>query len=77
MHYPDDEPIREPVNAFDFDFELYSLKQEDYKDLIYEEIMLYHDQQYVNAYLKNQQEHPEGVLFKRYGKDRIRKRFQK
>ena len=34
----------DPVSPFDFDFELYSLKKEDYKDLIYEEIMLYHDE---------------------------------
>lgn len=53
MHFPDDEPIREPVNAFDFDFEIYSLKKEDYKDLIYEEIMMYHDESVVKTYLKN------------------------
>lgn len=32
------------VSAFDFDFEVYRLKKEDFKDLIYEEIMLYHDE---------------------------------
>jgi serine/threonine protein kinase len=25
LHYPDDEPIRESVIAFDFDFEIYDL----------------------------------------------------
>lgn len=44
LHFPDDEPTTEEVSAFDFDFEIYSLKKEDYKDLIYEEIMLYHDE---------------------------------
>ena len=44
LHFPDDEPIAELVSAFDFDFEIYSLKKEDYKDLIFEEIMLYHDE---------------------------------
>jgi len=34
----------DPVNPFDFDFELYSLKKDDYKDLIFDEIMLYHDE---------------------------------
>ena len=42
LHFPDDEPTCEPVSAFDFDFEIYSLRKEDYKELIYEEIMLYH-----------------------------------
>ena len=44
LHFPDDEPTIDPVSPFDFDFELYSLKKEDYKDLIYDEIMLYHDE---------------------------------
>jgi len=39
---PDDEPITEQVSAFDFDFEKYSLRKEELKDLIYEEIRLYH-----------------------------------
>lgn len=77
LHFPDDEPTCEPVSAFDFDFEIYSLKKEDYKDLIYEEIMLYHDEDSVKQYLKNKSEYPEGVLFKRYGKDRIKKKFKK
>ena len=65
------------MSAFDFDFELYSLKKEDYKDLIFEEIMLYHDEESVKTYLKNKSEYPEGVLFKRYGKDRIKKKYKK
>lgn len=77
LHFPDDEPTCEPVSAFDFDFEIYSLKKDDYKDLIYEEIMLYHEEESVKQYLKNKSEYPEGVLFKRYGKDRIKKKFKK
>lgn len=65
------------MSAFDFDFEVYSLKKEDYKDLIYEEIMLYHDENSVKEYLKNKAEFPEGVLFKRFGKDRVKKKFKK
>jgi serine/threonine protein kinase len=42
LHCPEDEPVTEPVSAHDFDFEIYSLRKEEYKDLIYEEIMLYH-----------------------------------
>jgi serine/threonine protein kinase len=44
LHFPDDEPTTDLVCAYDFDFEIFSLKKEDYKDLIYEEIMLYHDE---------------------------------
>lgn len=41
----------EQVAAFDFDFELYSLKISEYKDLIYQEILLYHDESAVEEYL--------------------------
>lgn len=77
LHFPDDEPTCDLVSAFDFDFELYSLKKEDYKDLIYDEIMLYHNEDTFKQYIKDKQENPEGVLFKRYGKDRIKKKFKK
>lgn len=43
LHCPEDEPIGEPVSPFDFDFELYSLKIGEYRELIYNEIQLYHD----------------------------------
>lgn len=75
MHFPDDEPTTDSVSPFDFDFELYSLSKEDYKDLIYEEIMLYHDESLVAEYQNQKKSNPEGVLFKRYGKDRIKKKF--
>lgn len=65
------------MSPFDFDFEIYSLKKEDYKDLIYDEIMLYHDENCVRQYLKDKQDYPEGVLFKKYGKDRIKKKFKR
>ena len=77
LHFPEDEPTTELVSAFDFDFEIYSLKKEDYKDLIFEEIMLYHDENSVKQYMKDKNENPEGILYKRYGKDRIKKKFKK
>ena len=43
LHFPDDEPTTVPVSLYEFDFEFYSLGKEDYKELIYEEIMMYHD----------------------------------
>jgi len=51
------------VSRFDFDFELYSLKTHEYKELIYNEIQLYHDEKAVDQYLKAKEEHPDGCLF--------------
>ena len=51
IFYPDDEPTTQPVSAFDFDFEKYSLSKEDFKDLMYEEIMLYHNDEAALAYV--------------------------
>ena len=42
LHFEEDEPSGEMVSAFDFDFESYDLSKEEYKTLIYDEIMLYH-----------------------------------
>jgi len=42
LHFPDDEPTTEKVCGFDFDFEKYSLSTSEFKDIMYEEIMLYH-----------------------------------
>lgn len=42
LHFEDDEPTGDPVCDFDFDFELFSLKIPEYKELIFEEIKLYH-----------------------------------
>lgn len=44
LHVLDDEPSGSPVSRFDFDFELYSLKTHEYKELIYNEIQLYHSE---------------------------------
>jgi len=58
------EPCEEKyMDPFDFDFELYSLSADEYKKLIYEEIQLYHDEQAVAKYLKDRQEHPNGILY--------------
>ena len=45
LHFQDDEPTTEHVSAFDFDFEIYDLKSNDFKDLMWEEIMLYHSEE--------------------------------
>ena len=76
LHFVDDEPVGEPVSRFDFDFELYSLKTNEYKELIYEEIQLYHDESHVNNYMKQKEQNPEGWLWKRYGRDRLRTMYK-
>ena len=50
LHFEDDEPIGEPMSDFDFDFELFSLKIPEYKELIFEEIKMYHSDEAVAEY---------------------------
>jgi mitogen-activated protein kinase 1/3 len=75
LHFPDDEPITEQVSPYDFDFEKFSLRKEDFKDLIYEEIMLYHSDEAAFEYIKNKRKYPDGALQIRYG-DRLRKEYR-
>lgn len=42
LHFPDDEPTTVPVSLFDFEYERQILTMKDLKDLMYEEILLYH-----------------------------------
>lgn len=53
LHCEEDEPESEPLSAFDFDFEIYDIKKEDYKNLIYEEIMLYHSEEALLKYIND------------------------
>jgi len=76
LHFEEDEPVGEPVSRFDFDFELYSLKTAEYKELIYEEIILYHEESQVHKYLQLKEECPDGYLWKRFGKDRLRTMYK-
>ena len=70
LHYEEDEPTTNVVSAYDFDFELYDLEKEDYKQLIYEEVMLYLDQNIYNEYVKSRENNPNGILGERFGKDK-------
>lgn len=62
LHCPDDEPITTPVSAYDFEFEIYDLKREDYKELLYEEVMLYQSEEKIQEYLENKMKYPNGIL---------------
>jgi len=52
LHFPDDEPTRDPVPAAEFEFEKYALSLEQLKDLIYEEILLYHFEDFRKKYFR-------------------------
>lgn len=67
LHCPEDEPTTEHVSPFDFDFEIYDLKREDYKELLYEEVMLYHSDELCKEYMDNKVNHPNGILNLRFG----------
>ena len=76
LHFEDDEPIGQPVCDFDFDFELFSLKIPEYKELIFEEIKLYHSQEAVEEYERIKTVHPSGHLHTRYAKERLRTMYK-
>ena len=75
LHFEDDEPTTDPVVAFDFDFEKYSLSKEDFKDLMFEEIMLYHSDDAAYKYIENKKAYPDGMLNLKY-QSRLRKAFK-
>ncbi|EGR26963.1 protein kinase domain protein [Ichthyophthirius multifiliis] len=54
LHLPDDEPSRQQVPFLEFEFESYpNLTRQQYKDLVYEEILLYHYPDFKKQYLFN------------------------
>lgn len=50
LHLEEDEPTREEVNHLDFEFEDYNLTTQQLKDLLYEEILLYHSKEFYKEY---------------------------
>ena len=42
LYCPEDEPTRTPLNPLEFEFEHVNLNKEQIKDMIYEEILIYH-----------------------------------
>ena len=76
LHFEDDEPTGEPVADFDFDFELFSLKIPEYKELIFEEIKLYHSDQAISEYNAAKLQYPHGNLHRRYPKERLRTMYK-
>jgi len=60
LHFPDDEPTRAPVPSAEFEFEKYNLSLQQLKDLLYEEILIYHFEDFRKEYFKrvNANENP-------------------
>jgi len=60
LHYPEDEPIRDPVPSAEFEFEKYNLSLQQLKDLLYEEILIYHFEDFRKEYFRrvNAKENP-------------------
>jgi len=55
------------VLAYDFDFERYNLTKEQYRELILQEINLYHDPAAKEAYDLDKAQNPDGFLKRKFG----------
>ncbi|KAM3136216.1 hypothetical protein pb186bvf_011675 [Paramecium bursaria] len=58
LHFEADEPKAELVNQLEFEFEKYEMTREQIKDLLYEEILLYHYPEFLQNY---EQKKKQGV----------------
>lgn len=58
FHDPEDEPVSDPLHPYDFDFELYDLSTDQLLDLLYDEVMLYHDESALDRYIEDRLLHP-------------------
>lgn len=56
FHCPEDEPTSAPVSIFDFQFEEHNLSIRELKNLIYDEILLYHDPNKKAQYMRDKEE---------------------
>ena len=52
LHCPDDEPTREQVPGMEFEFEKSPLSLQQLKDVLYEEILLYHFEDFKKGYFE-------------------------
>jgi len=67
FHDSEDEPVTDKLDTYDFDFEYYELSNEQLKDLLYDEIMLYHDETLLEAYIQDKEANPQGSVGARFG----------
>ena len=52
LHCPEDELIKDVVSNLEFEFEKYPLSLQQLKDLVYEELLLYHFEDFRKGYFK-------------------------
>lgn len=50
LHIEEDEPTRDAIDPLDFEFEEHNLTMQQLKDLLYEEILLYHYKDFYQSY---------------------------
>lgn len=62
LHCPGDEPMADPVQIEDFEFENHNLTLQQLKDLIYEEILLYHFPDFKSDYESRKANHENLIL---------------
>jgi hypothetical protein len=62
LHDLNDEPDAKPPSFFDFEFENYDLDQKILKDLVLDEIILYHNKNARKYYMQLKKKYPQGVL---------------
>ena len=67
FHDPEDEPVADALHPYDFDFELYDLNADQLMDLLYDEIMLYHDETLLDRYIEDRMLNPDGRVGIRFG----------
>ena len=67
FHDPEDEPTADLLHPYDFDFELYDLTADQLMDLLYDEVMLYHDDTMLDRYIEDRMQNPEGRTGARFG----------
>ena len=72
LHFIEDEPSCSPVSMFDFEFEVLQLTMDDFKSLIYDEILLHHFQNKRDEYelSKNEYDNHTRLPARRYSRDR-------
>ena len=76
LHMEEDETTGDPVSNYDFDFELFSLKIPEFKELLFEEIKIYHSEEDREAYEEKKVAHPDGALHLKYDKRRLRTMYK-
>lgn len=62
LHFVEDEPTHEPISYFDFEFEQYSLDKMILREMLLDEIIMYHNHDAKKYYKQCRLKHPNGLL---------------